>query len=273
MNNRQIVKSLLIILSILLTVSLIVGCGGGERLLKKSTPEEINLLKTSHIKKIKLNQEGKEDIDLLIGSIVGNILVEMGFKIVSPNSTDFDVELRIGNINFDAVGSFALEGSPYIVLGYSSKINLYHQGGIVFEEEIVSPIEKAFKMVEKGGRFVRSSPSDPKEEDKMMKEARDKLQKLFQIKIPGYLEKYLGRGIELLLSGLKSEDAFLRNISAKSLGKLGDSRAIDPLIAVLKDEDKDVRESTAIALEKITGQKLGEDSIKWQEWWGKNKAK
>ncbi len=63
----------------------------------------------------------------------------------------------------------------------------------------------------------------------------------------------------------------VRKELAKALGELRNSNAVEPLITILKDENRRVRASAAKALKKITGQNFGEDTIKWQEWWDKNK--
>ncbi|HJS43004.1 MAG TPA: M56 family metallopeptidase [Gemmatimonadales bacterium] len=51
--------------------------------------------------------------------------------------------------------------------------------------------------------------------------------------------------VNALIARLKDENAGVRRAAARSLGQLGDSRAVAPLIAVLADSDADVR-STAI---------------------------
>jgi HEAT repeat protein len=53
------------------------------------------------------------------------------------------------------------------------------------------------------------------------------------------------------------------------LGRLGDRRAVEPLISALNDEDEAVREVVAKALESITGQAFDEDIGDWQSWWSK----
>lgn len=72
------------------------------------------------------------------------------------------------------------------------------------------------------------------------------------------LAKVLGnigdsRAVEPLIEVLKdeNEDEQVLREAAIALGKLGDARAVDPLTEVLKDEDADVREAAEEALESI----------------------
>jgi HEAT repeat protein len=56
--------------------------------------------------------------------------------------------------------------------------------------------------------------------------------------------------VEPLITVLKKQDndRFVRSGAARVLGRIGDTRAVEPLIAALKDEDDDVRGSAAGAL-------------------------
>jgi len=54
--------------------------------------------------------------------------------------------------------------------------------------------------------------------------------------------------LEKLLEELKSEDCTNREEAAEDLGRLGDIRASDSLIAALKDEEPYVRGAVAVAL-------------------------
>jgi HEAT repeat protein/CHAT domain-containing protein len=51
-----------------------------------------------------------------------------------------------------------------------------------------------------------------------------------------------------LLALLTNEDAEVRRAAAEALGQLGDPRAVEPLIALLEDEDSLVRTATTVAL-------------------------
>jgi len=63
--------------------------------------------------------------------------------------------------------------------------------------------------------------------------------------------------VEELIKKLKNDNWFVtRRAAAKALGKIGDTRAVKPLIKALEDENWDVRKAAAEALEKL-GEPLG----------------
>jgi len=59
------------------------------------------------------------------------------------------------------------------------------------------------------------------------------------------------RAVEPLITVLKDKSFFGRKAAAIALGEIGDSRAVDPLIGALKDKNEDVRAATAQALGSI----------------------
>jgi len=61
------------------------------------------------------------------------------------------------------------------------------------------------------------------------------------------------RAVEPLIETLKDENSDVKMFAAFSLGKIGDPRAVKPLTELLKDENLYVREETAEALGKIDG--------------------
>lgn len=75
-----------------------------------------------------------------------------------------------------------------------------------------------------------------------------------------------------LTANLKHRNARLRQRAARLLGTIKDPRAVEPLIAALKDQDPAVQQDAAGALEKITGKDFGQDHDKWHGWWQKNKS-
>jgi HEAT repeat protein len=69
---------------------------------------------------------------------------------------------------------------------------------------------------------------------------------------------------------LKDEDWLVRKNSAEALGQIGDTRAIEALIAALKDNELKVRLEAADALNRITSQYFDINPADWQAWWEKN---
>jgi HEAT repeat protein len=86
-----------------------------------------------------------------------------------------------------------------------------------------------------------------------------------------------------LIEALTHWSGSVRGIAAEALGKIGDTRAVEPLIGLLKDRSSTLgvllrkppmivpREDASRALGRITGQDFGIDAEKWQEWWTRNK--
>jgi hypothetical protein len=56
------------------------------------------------------------------------------------------------------------------------------------------------------------------------------------------------RAVEPLIAALRDKEVFMREAAAASLGQLGDTRAVEPLIAALKDRQMSVREAAATTL-------------------------
>ncbi len=77
--------------------------------------------------------------------------------------------------------------------------------------------------------------------------------------------------MEPLIAMLKDEDPQVRMNAVTALRWIGDPRAVEPLIRALKDEDEGVQRAAARALSKIAGRDFGNDFLEWQKWWEKNK--
>ena len=56
------------------------------------------------------------------------------------------------------------------------------------------------------------------------------------------------RAVGPLISALSNNDYYVRWEAAKALGKIGDSRAVGPLISALSDSARIVREEAAVSL-------------------------
>lgn len=66
---------------------------------------------------------------------------------------------------------------------------------------------------------------------------------------PNWMNSEIGRSIvPALVVALKHEDMYIRLAAVKTLREIGDSRAIEPLVMMLKDVYQDVRKETAKAL-------------------------
>jgi HEAT repeat protein len=68
--------------------------------------------------------------------------------------------------------------------------------------------------------------------------------------------------VEPLISALQYREWRMRKAATEVLGKIGDARAIDPLIAALEDEDKDVRKSVAWGLISLSHNAPLDDAVK-----------
>ena len=72
-----------------------------------------------------------------------------------------------------------------------------------------------------------------------------------------------------LVDAMADAHPYVRRRAAVALGEMHDIRAVDSLIRALNDEDSFAKKFALEALEKITGQHIGGDSKKWQEWWNR----
>lgn len=76
---------------------------------------------------------------------------------------------------------------------------------------------------------------------------------------------------EALIDNLKSPLPLQRRRAARLLGLSRQAKVVEPLIAVLGDEDAMVRQAAADSLARVTGQSFGADREAWNAWWAKNK--
>lgn len=78
---------------------------------------------------------------------------------------------------------------------------------------------------------------------------------------------------DLWIGNLKSKVAPVRRRAAMFLGIGKDARAVEPLIEALQDDDAQVVDRAAEALQKITGKDFGKDADKWRQWLKEGKEK
>jgi len=78
-------------------------------------------------------------------------------------------------------------------------------------------------------------------------------------------------GEELITAATNERERLVRGYLAAALQKLRPVKAVEPFIAWLRDSDEEVRKMAEATLRLLTGENLGSDADKWQEWWDKNK--
>ena len=71
--------------------------------------------------------------------------------------------------------------------------------------------------------------------------------------------------VDPLIKALNDDN--VRNRAVEVLGKIGDKRAVGPLIDVLPKS-----EQAQWALEKLTNQQFGNSQRRWRAWWNKQQA-
>jgi HEAT repeat protein len=79
--------------------------------------------------------------------------------------------------------------------------------------------------------------------------------------------------LPIFIQALRDEDHYVRLSAIGALGRMGPDAhsAIPSLIEIFEDNDEAVRYTAALALEDITGQHLGQDAGRWQQWWREQK--
>ncbi len=78
--------------------------------------------------------------------------------------------------------------------------------------------------------------------------------------------------VDRFIEDLEHNDIFVRMHAAKALKWIGDPKAIEPLIASLKDPSPGVRCQAALSLRDITRVELGDDPGAWTKWYIENKG-
>jgi HEAT repeat protein len=81
------------------------------------------------------------------------------------------------------------------------------------------------------------------------------------------------RLIEVLIKALIDSEGYVRLDAAASLGRIGDTKAVQPLVELLKDKEEIIRWKATEALKKLTNQDFGTDHAAWKAWYEKSKDK
>ena len=77
------------------------------------------------------------------------------------------------------------------------------------------------------------------------------------------------RAVEPLILGMRFISEYHRPALIEALGELGDPRAIEHIIPRIRGDTR----SHLKALKKLTGQDFGRSRKKWKKWWKENKDK
>ncbi len=64
--------------------------------------------------------------------------------------------------------------------------------------------------------------------------------------------------VPALIKALKDKDSYMRQVTARALGEIGNDAAVPALNKALKDKDDDVRQAVAEALKKLKRKKQGQ---------------
>lgn len=171
-----------------------------------------------------------------------NWLRKAGIQVVESDENDAILRINAFGTTFGQSYSPVFGGqSNYLYTGAHLK------GTIIFEIPSEYRIEKEFeglvnppdKLFTYKGDYQYQNPGGS-------------LNKVFQtsdfeVKLSLLMKEVFGT--DVLISALNEDDAHIRGIAAESLGKIKDSRAIEPLITTaLKDRDQNVRDLAAKAL-------------------------
>lgn len=79
------------------------------------------------------------------------------------------------------------------------------------------------------------------------------------------------RAVEPIILLLGHDSLQIRQRATKALGYFKDHRAVEPLIKALSDKGSYVARNARESLVQITGQNFGEDQQAWRAWWEENK--
>ncbi len=170
---------------------------------KSGLENKIVFLQSLRTKKIRIEQEQNNDIDLLFPLFVEELLEEMGYDVASINDTDFDATLKIDPIMRGLpAGTYRFKSNlkkarPYYY-AYFVKFTLYHHiAGAIFEENIWgdfvpanTPGERIFDMlISLNERITFGSGI---ESDTSKRDGRWSLRRNSEVKLREYFKKYFG---------------------------------------------------------------------------------
>ena len=195
-------------------------------------------------------------------------------------STDFNRHVAI-----EALGLFGDARAMNVFESALTSENVYERKqaaralGRIDVPDAVSPLLKALKDTEKGVREdavygLSSYWAEEPAVDALIMILDDDEASVRTAAANGLGKKELSRSadvLEALVKAGQDSSAAVRAAAAQSLRFFNDPQAIELLLALLADENGNVKMRAHFALKEITGQSLGADPQLWQAWWQKKK--
>ena len=150
----------------------------------------------------------------------------------------------LGHRNAVPILTLALKNRDENIRGKAAK-----SLGKIQDEQAIEALSAALKDIDEAVRTNAAGALD-----KLKWEPGNDTEKAYYYIAYGFWGKVkkLGEpGIEPVINVLRDKNSAIRKEAVKTLGKIGDDRAIDPLTEALKDPDQAVRDSAKAALNSI----------------------
>jgi hypothetical protein len=248
--KRKFIR-LFIVGLLILAIMIMTGCAKEETTVPPSaSAPKLNV--SIKIEATASTWRGSEPYDIY--GAIEEKLEEVGFDIVPQASTNYDAILLV-DYKETKGSSYSLEGSAPGTMGYGTNItcNLILEneiGNRIFETEISATTSY---RVEGGGLYQDAVHNF--EHKPCFKYLGESIASQLGYATP------MEHLIQALTQALNDEDELVRRDAAKTLGEIGDTRAVEPLIQALEDEESGVRMYAAMALAKIGDAKAVEPLI------------
>jgi HEAT repeat protein len=138
--------------------------------------------------------------------------------------------------------------------------------GRIGDPRAVEPLIVALKnggwyMIRKAAAEALGRIGDPRAVEPLIPVLKDEYFKVREAATEALI-KIGAPSVEPLIDALRYREWRMRKAATEVLGKIGDARAIEPLIAALEDEDKDVRKSVAWGLVSLSHNAPLDDEVK-----------
>jgi hypothetical protein len=207
-----------------------------------------------------------KDVSLPIMDVARRLLEYAGLQVVGSNVKNYDLYIKIEAEGKALSFSYTPGGKLYTGASLAGSISFEISGIPIYKKSfdaIKSPPYPTYSPHISGSNEEYRAPSGAPFEELLYGQGTVG-SKIVEMMTEIY-------GITCVIAGLKDEDENVRESTAEALGWIKDPRAVEPLIAALEDEGLGVRKSAAEALGEITQKKFGENQEEWKNWWEKNK--